>query len=151
MNEAAGWLDLSGKVAHVTGGARGIGAAIARALRMAGATVMLSDLDGDAAEATAKELDAWARKVVLEKSEAEERRAEWKPREGADGWPLRDVRDRWHPGLGHLHLHPVGGRPGTTLCRLSLSYAQKGVANTSPTGHRVSRPSRRNRVHRLGP
>ena len=41
MNEAAGWLDLSGKVAHVTGGARGIGAAIARALRMAGATVML--------------------------------------------------------------------------------------------------------------
>ena len=60
MNEAAGWLDLSGKVAHVTGGARGIGAAIARALRMAGATVMLSDLDGEAVEATAKELDAHA-------------------------------------------------------------------------------------------
>lgn len=60
MIEAAHWLDLSGKVAHVTGGARGIGAAIARALHMAGATVMLSDVDGAAAEATAREIGAHA-------------------------------------------------------------------------------------------
>jgi len=44
MNKAAQWLDLTGKAAHVTGGARGIGAGICRALAMAGAKVMVSDL-----------------------------------------------------------------------------------------------------------
>lgn len=57
MNEAAKWLDLTGKVAHVTGGARGIGAAIARALAMAGAKVMVSDVDTGRAAATAKAID----------------------------------------------------------------------------------------------
>ena len=53
MNEAAKWLSLEGKVAHVTGGARGIGAGIATALSMAGAQVMISDVDGDGAAAQA--------------------------------------------------------------------------------------------------
>ena len=39
---------------------------------------------------TAKELDSWARKVLLEKPEAEDRRAAWKPRERADGWTLHN-------------------------------------------------------------
>ncbi len=52
------WIDLSGKVAHVTGGARGIGAGIATALSLAGARVMLSDVDGAAAAATAARLAA---------------------------------------------------------------------------------------------
>ena len=43
MSKPAQWIDLSGKVAHVTGGARGIGAAIARTLTLAGARVMVSD------------------------------------------------------------------------------------------------------------
>ncbi|MCP5180159.1 MAG: SDR family oxidoreductase [Pseudomonadales bacterium] len=50
---AANWIDLTGRVAHVTGGARGIGAGICRALAMAGATVMVSDMDADGARATA--------------------------------------------------------------------------------------------------
>ena len=40
MESAAGWIDLSGKVAHVTGGGKGIGKGISTALAMAGAKVM---------------------------------------------------------------------------------------------------------------
>ena len=41
--------DLSGRVVAITGGARGIGLATARALRARGATVATGDLDGDGA------------------------------------------------------------------------------------------------------
>lgn len=51
-------VDLGGKVAVVTGGARGIGAAYARALAQNGARVIVADLDGDGAEATAAALRA---------------------------------------------------------------------------------------------
>ena len=53
---------LSGRTATVTGGASGIGLAVARALAAHGATVTVADLNADAAEATALELGgtAWA-------------------------------------------------------------------------------------------
>ena len=54
----AEWIDLSGKAAHVTGAGNGIGAAIAQALAMAGAQVMVSDLNLETAEATAAEIVA---------------------------------------------------------------------------------------------
>jgi NAD(P)-dependent dehydrogenase (short-subunit alcohol dehydrogenase family) len=47
---------LSGKVAVVTGGARGIGQAMARALAREGVVVAIGDLDAGAAEAAAAEL-----------------------------------------------------------------------------------------------
>lgn len=50
------WIDLSGKVAHVTGGAKGIGRGIATALKMAGADVMISDVNAAGAAETAAEL-----------------------------------------------------------------------------------------------
>jgi NAD(P)-dependent dehydrogenase (short-subunit alcohol dehydrogenase family) len=50
--------DLGGRVALVTGGARGIGFATARALRTRGATVAIVDLEREAAERAASELDA---------------------------------------------------------------------------------------------
>jgi NAD(P)-dependent dehydrogenase (short-subunit alcohol dehydrogenase family) len=48
--------DLSGNVAVITGAGNGIGAALARELGAAGMAVAVSDLDGDAAERVAHEL-----------------------------------------------------------------------------------------------
>jgi NAD(P)-dependent dehydrogenase (short-subunit alcohol dehydrogenase family) len=53
MNSAtAKLLDLSGQVAIVTGGAKGIGAAIASRLAGAGASVVVADVDEQAAATT---------------------------------------------------------------------------------------------------
>ncbi len=48
---------LDGKVAIVTGSARGIGRATAELLAAQGARVLINDLDGEAAEQTAAEID----------------------------------------------------------------------------------------------
>src|SRR3954462_3037729 len=47
---------LSGKVAGVTGGAQGIGYAIARRLYEDGASVVIADLNGDGAARAAREI-----------------------------------------------------------------------------------------------
>ena len=47
---------LDGKVAIVTGSARGIGRATAELLSEHGAKVLINDLDGDVAEQTASEI-----------------------------------------------------------------------------------------------
>ncbi|MFY9209940.1 MAG: SDR family NAD(P)-dependent oxidoreductase [Aestuariivita sp.] len=49
-------MDVSGKTAIITGGASGIGEAIARAMAAAGANVVIADLNGDAAIALAAEI-----------------------------------------------------------------------------------------------
>ena len=56
MKPIAELLDLTGRSAVVTGGAKGIGAGIAYRLAEAGAAVLVADQDGDGAEATAAEL-----------------------------------------------------------------------------------------------
>jgi 3-oxoacyl-[acyl-carrier protein] reductase len=51
---------FSGKVAFITGGARGIGRATAQAFSAEGARVIVADVDADAAEATARALGGGA-------------------------------------------------------------------------------------------
>ena len=57
-------LDLSGKVAVVTGAAGGLGLACARRLGEAGAAVVVNDLDGGRASAAAEELTGAGRAAV---------------------------------------------------------------------------------------
>ena len=59
-------MDLSGKVAVVTGSGRGIGRAYAKSLVDVGCAVVINDIDADVAEQTAKELSADGGKVVAE-------------------------------------------------------------------------------------
>jgi meso-butanediol dehydrogenase / (S,S)-butanediol dehydrogenase / diacetyl reductase len=52
------YSELSGKRAFVTGGAQGIGRAIADALTRSGVSVAIADIDGEAARRTAQEIGA---------------------------------------------------------------------------------------------
>ena len=57
---------LAGKIAHMTGAARGIGAAIAAAFVREGAQVILSDIDGAGVAAAAQALGPMMMAVTLD-------------------------------------------------------------------------------------
>ena len=62
----AGKFDLQGRRAIVTGGARGIGAAIVRALAGAGVEVAIADLDFAAARVLAEEIGGRAAAFAID-------------------------------------------------------------------------------------
>ncbi len=57
-------FDLAGRAALVTGGARGIGRAVAERLTEAGASLMIADLDGDGAQRAEEQLRDQGRAVA---------------------------------------------------------------------------------------
>jgi 3-hydroxybutyrate dehydrogenase len=97
MTPAVVDIDLSGRVALVTGGASGIGAACARRLGAAGARVLVLDLDGDAATKVADEISGDALGVDLADLDALER--------SLDRWDI-DV-DILVNNAGLQHVAPV--------------------------------------------
>src|SRR5689334_16384170 len=62
--EQQDWLDLSGRVAVVTGAGSGIGAAIANGFAKAGAKVAILDRDGEAAANVAARIVAIGGNVI---------------------------------------------------------------------------------------
>lgn len=63
-------MRLSGKTAIITGGASGFGAGIVRKFIAEGATVMIADINGDAAQAMADEVEALACTVDVANSDS---------------------------------------------------------------------------------
>ena len=57
-------IDLTGKVAVVTGAGRGIGAAIAGAFAEAGAEIVVADLNNESAQQTADRLTGLGRRAL---------------------------------------------------------------------------------------
>lgn len=66
-------MSLAGKVAIVTGGASGIGRAVALALADAGANVALADLNEQAGQATVKALEATGREAFFQATDVSDR------------------------------------------------------------------------------
>ena len=102
MRLARGAVSFTGKQAIVTGAGSGIGAALCRALVAAGADVVCTDVDGDAAERTASPLGARARSARLDVTDAAAVQAAV-DEVVAPGRPARpDVQQRRHR-LGRRH------------------------------------------------
>ncbi len=103
-------MELSGSAALVTGGASGIGAAVARQLAAAGVRVVVADLQEEKGEALAKEIDgAFARVDVTETAQiqaAVDRAGELGPlrvlvNSAGIGWAQRTIGKEATPETAH--------------------------------------------------
>ncbi|MES5488203.1 SDR family oxidoreductase [Bradyrhizobium sp. INPA03-11B] len=111
-------FNLGGRVAIVTGGGRGIGAAIVRRLAQAGASVVIANRTTDVAEALARELAA------------EGRTAHCIPFDKLDRSSLRTVVDDIAAQYGRLDIvvHNAGGCPWASLEELDEAKLDETLA-----------------------
>jgi NAD(P)-dependent dehydrogenase (short-subunit alcohol dehydrogenase family) len=93
---------LAGKRALVTGGASGIGRAIVKALSGAGARIAVTDKNGEAAAALAREIGGGAISATLDVTSAGET--------AASLTASSKIRRARHPGRQCRHLHHEPGR-----------------------------------------
>ena len=105
-------MRLSGRIAIVTGGARGIGAGIARCLAAEGAKVGIVDIDGAEAEKTAASLGVAAVGVAADASEAD---------------AIAEATSRIHAELGGL-LGPGQGLVGLIELAVGLGDLHRALA-----------------------
>ena len=89
--------DLDGRVAVVTGGARGIGLGCAECLSEAGAAVVIADIDFEQAQKSAGELGERALAVHHDVRDGESARATASPRAGPSRCCAVKVRSWWPP------------------------------------------------------
>lgn len=104
-------MDLTDKVALVTGGASGIGAAAARRLAAAGAHVVVADRDGDAAELVAGEIGGTAR--------------------------IADVTDPEAVAALVAAAEEVQGHLDVVLLNAGITSGQSGIADLDLAGYRA--------------
>ena len=97
----AGLFDLTGRSAMVTGAAGGIGAAVAQALATVGASVLVTDIDKDAAAAVAERISASGGK-------ADSAALDVSDRDAADAAAAQAA------GLGEGSLHIIVNNAGVT-------------------------------------
>ncbi len=107
-------MRLSGKIAIVTGGARGIGAGIARCLAADGAKVGIVDIDGAEAEKTAASLGVAALGVAADVS---------------DERAIADATARIHAELGGLDIFVNNAGAGTGVIRPEEIPTGPGLEN----------------------
>src|ERR1700730_8473095 len=101
----ANYFDLTGRSALVTGAVGGIGSAVAQALADAGAAVLVTDLEKDAAAAVAERISALG-------GRAESSALDVSDRDSADAAAAHAAA--LADGELHIVIHHAGGtRPGT--------------------------------------
>lgn len=114
-------IDLTGKVALVTGASRGIGAAIARAFSAAGASVVITARNADALRALASELGGPARALAV-------------PADVSEQGAMARVVDAAVTAFGRLDQavnNAAGGGHGPTpLAEVPLEAFDSGLAVT---------------------
>ena len=110
-------FDLSGKVAVVTGGTRGIGMMMARGLLQAGASVYISSRKPEAGEAAAAELSEYGTVLSVPADLAREEECQ---RLADGGRPFR----RGHPRPGQQRRHQLG-RPSGGVPRARLGQGRR--------------------------
>lgn len=101
--------ELDGRVAVVTGAARGIGFAIASRFAQAGATVVVSDLDGDAAQQAADTLPGGRARAV--------------PCDVRDERQVQELVERTVTDLGALHVMVPNAGVGSPCPLLGMDLA----------------------------